>query len=101
MTNQTNFLNSLFGSPAGGNISRLCALTFAIIPATVVTAAGFAQDQPTPATAQAPAQTPAPKPAPPKPESKPGEGKTIGGYNVHSMVDLGGRFAEKSGSRSM
>ena len=100
MTNQTNSPKSLFGSPAGAGISRLCALIFAIVPATGVVVIGNAQEQPAPAPAQ---QTPAPKPAPPKPETKPAsnEGKTIGGYRVHQMIDLGGRFAEKSGSNAM
>jgi hypothetical protein len=100
MTDQTNFPKSLYGSPAGASKFRLCALIFAMVPATVV--AGYAQDQPATNPSQAPAQSPAqPKPTPPKPENKPGEPKTMGGYRIHSMVELGGRFAEKSGSRAM
>jgi len=104
MTNQTNLPKSLCGSPAGASISRFCAPFLAIVAATGLVAAGNAQDQAASPTGQAPTQAAAPTPAPPKPEKKPpapSDGKTIGGYKVHSMVDLGGRFAEKSGSRSM
>jgi hypothetical protein len=104
MTNQTNFPNSLYGSPAGVPASRLCALIFAIVTAAGPGVSGYAQDPPAANPAQAPATPPAPaKPAPPKPESTPAssDGQTMGGYKVHSMLDLGGRFAEKSGSRAM
>ena len=40
------------------------------------------------------------KPAEQKPAA-PADGKVMGGYSVHSMVELGGRFAEKDGSRPM
>jgi nucleoid-associated protein YgaU len=84
----------------------LCTLTVATVLATGSAIGGYAQDQPAaPAPAQpATPQAAAPKPAPPSPEKKPAsanEGKTIGAYQVHSMVDLGGRIVEKSGSDAM
>jgi hypothetical protein len=98
MTNQTNSLKSLGGSQA---VLRFRALTLATILATGVAVAGSAQDQPAPAPAK-----PAPeaaKAAQTAPAKKPAaaEGKVIGGYQVHSMIDVGGRITEKDGSSAM
>ena len=41
MTRQTGFANSLVGSPAGVNISRLCTLTLAAILAIGGAASAF------------------------------------------------------------
>ena len=46
MTNQTKFLKSLGGSPAGASITRLCTLTLAAILAIGGAIVGLAQDQP-------------------------------------------------------
>jgi hypothetical protein len=92
MTNQTKSFMSLDGSPAGSSMSRLCTLIMAVILATGSAVSGMGQTQPVaksakPVTEKKPAATPAEK--------------IIGGYQVHSMVELGGRFAEKSGSNAM
>jgi hypothetical protein len=83
--------------------SRWCTLTAAAILVGAATY-GFAQEQPAqPSAEPAAQQATAPKPAPaaqPKPPENT-DGKNMGSYQVHSMVDLGGRFAEKDGSRSM
>lgn len=98
MTNQTTLRTSLTGSQAGRSVSRWCTLTAAVILAGCAALCGSAQEQP---AAQTAAQSkPAPKPAPAKPAEN-ADGKTMGGYQVHSMIDLGGRFAEKEGSRAM
>lgn len=95
MTNQTKTLQSLGGSPAGPSISRLCTLTLAAILATGGAIAAFGQAQP---EAVKPASTVATekKPAAPAPEMR-----AIGGYQVHQMIEMGGRLAEKSGSDPM
>ena len=92
MTNQTNLLKSLGGSPAGASITRLCTLTLAAILGAAGAIAGMAQEQPAAKAA---------KPSAEKKAASPAEGKAMGGYSVHSMVELGGRFAEKDGSRPM
>ncbi len=99
MTNQTEIFVRLGGSPAGASISRLCALTLVAILAAGGAVAALAQDAST-QTQPAPAAAKAAKPAEKKPAA-PADGKVMGGYNVHSMVELGGRFAEKDGSRAM
>jgi hypothetical protein len=92
MTNQTMSYKSLGGSPAGAMVSRFCTLTLAAILAAGGAIAGLAQEQPNAAKAAKPAE---------KKAASPAEGKVMGGYSVHSMVELGGRFAEKDGSRAM
>ena len=90
MTNQTKSLKRLAGSPTG-TLYRLSTLTLAAILTVGVSAT--AQNQPDSKT-----------PAAPKVEKKivtvPAE-KIIGGYNVHQMVELGGRVTDKSGSSAM
>jgi hypothetical protein len=69
--------------------------------ATASAVAGFAQDQP---AVNAAAKPKTAKAAPAAKEKKPAAepaSKTMGGYQVHSMVELGGRFTEKSGSDAM
>jgi hypothetical protein len=68
----------------------------AAILAGVSATYGYAQQPPAVQTATQQSSK-ASKPAP----ARPADGKIMGGYQVHSMVDLGGRFAEKSGSRAM
>lgn len=92
MTRQTQFFGSLGGSLAGVRVSRLCALTLVAVLGAGGALAGTAQEKPSAAKAAKSAEK---KPA------TPADGKVMGGYNVHSMVELGGRFAEKSGSRAM
>ena len=100
MTNQTNSFQSLGGSQAGA-ILRLCTLTLAAILAGGIVVAGYAQEQPAAAkTAEPPPAAKAAQPTEKKPAA-PADGKVMGGYQVHSMIDLGGQFAEKSGSRAM
>src|SRR3954451_2866281 len=96
MTNQTNLSQSLGGSPAGARISRLCTLTLGALLCAGGAVAGLAQD---PQAGANPAAAKAAKPAAQK--KAPAEGKPLAGYSVHSMVELGGRFAEKDGSRAM
>ena len=91
MTNQTKFFACLGGSPAGPMLIRLCTLTLAAILCTGGVA-GYAQDQPAAAKAAKPAAEKKPVPK---------EEKIMGGYQVHSMVELGGRIAEKDGSAAM
>ena len=100
MTNQTHSRNSLNGSQAG-MVSRVRTLIVTAVLGGGIVFAAYAQEPTAPQTAPQPAteQKPAPKAAP-KPAENP-DGKTMGGYQVHSMVDLGGRFAEKEGSRAM
>ncbi len=93
MTNQTRIFESLGGSPAGASITRLCTLTLAAILLAGGAVAVKAQEQPSAAKAA--------KPEAEKKAAAPAEGKAMGGYSVHSMVELGGRFAEKDGSRPM
>lgn len=90
MTGQTKFFNSLGGSLAG-IISRLSTLTLAAILATGVSTAGLAQEKPEAAKG---AKTAEKKPAAPPAE------KIMGRYQVHSMVELGGRITERSGSNA-
>ena len=89
MTNQTKFFESLGGSPAAAPSRWLCAL----ILVTFLSAFGAV-----PADAQ---DTPAAKHVTEKKPPTSADGKVMGGYRVHSMVELGGRFAEKDGSRPM
>ncbi len=91
MTYQTKSLHSLGGSQAGSSVSRWCTLTLAAMMAIGGTNAGLAQVQPGTAKAAQPAEK---KPANP-------EMKTVGGYQIHSMVELGGRITERSGSLPM
>jgi hypothetical protein len=105
MTNQTYSCMSLTGSPAGVSLSRWCTLTVAAIMVAGMAISGYAQEQPAaqPSAQPATQEATAPKPAPaaqPKPAENT-DGKTKGNYQIHSMVDLGGRLAEKDGSRSM
>ncbi len=90
MTNQTSSHVRLGGSPAGITVSL--ALTLAAVLCAGGAKAVPAQEQPNAAAPQ--------KPAEKKPAAAPQE-KIMGGYKVHSMVELGGRFAEKDGSRAM
>ena len=93
MTKQTEFANSLVGSQAGFSISRLCTLTLAAILFTSGAVAGFAQAQPEAA-----------KPAKPATEKKPATepaAKIVGGYMIHSMIELGGNLTQKNGSSAM
>jgi len=92
MTNQTQTQKRLGGSPAGAMIARVRTLTLVAILGAGCAIAGLAQEQPSAAKAAKPAE---------KKTAAPAEGKVMGGYNVHSMVELGGRFAEKDGSRAM
>jgi hypothetical protein len=98
MTRQTEFVNRLVGSPAGFNISRLCALTLAALLATGGAAHGFGQ---------APPVTPTPTPAPSaiqKPEKKAGvppAPKIMHGYEVHQVLELGGNIVSRDGSSAM
>lgn len=96
MTEQTMIQKSLGGSPAGATISRFSALTLAAILAA---GGGMCRGQEKPNAAQ-PATAKAVQPGEKKAPS-PAEGKAMGGYSVHSMVEVGGRFAEKDGSRAM
>ena len=91
MTNQTSFQKSLGGSPAG-IISRFCTLTLVAILMAGGAAAGLAQSQP---DAAKPAQKQAVKKT-----ANPDE-KTVGGYQVHQSIELGGRIAKVSGSQPM
>jgi hypothetical protein len=92
MTKQTEFANSLGGSPAGFSFSRLCSLTLAAILFAGGAVAGFAQAQPDAA-----------KPAKKVAEKKPAEPtpKIVGGYMVHQSIELGGNLTRNSGSSSM
>jgi hypothetical protein len=101
MTDQTNSPKSLGGSPARARMARFRVLTLAMILSASTSVVGYAQEQPAaqpakpaPEPAKAAQTTPAKKPAP-------AEGKVIGGYQVHSMIDVGGRITEKSGSDAM
>jgi hypothetical protein len=60
-----------------------------------------AQDQPagTPPAKPAPEAAKAAQAAPVKKPAA--DGRTMGGYQVHSMIDVGGRITEKSGSDAM
>src|SRR5579859_2061700 len=93
MTNQTSFFESLGGSPAGASFTRLWTLILAAVLLAGGAIDSLAQNQPNAAKSA--------KPAAEKKAAAPAEGKVIGGYSVHSMVELGGRFAEKDGSRPM
>jgi hypothetical protein len=97
MTKQTEFANSLVGSPAGVSISRLCTLTLAAILATGGAIAGFGQTEP---ASTAPAKPAPAKPVPPTPASE-AAGKTMGKYDVHSTMELGGNIVSKNGSSAM
>ena len=91
MTKQTEFANSLVGSPAGARISRWCTLTAAAILAISGTFSGYGQQpQATPAEAAKPATENKPAPAP--------NPKMVGAYTMHSNVELGGVITQKDGS---
>jgi hypothetical protein len=68
---------------------------------SALSVAGYAQDQPaTPPANPAPPAAKAAQAAPAK-KPVPAEGKTVGGYQVHSMIDVGGRITERDGSSAM
>ena len=93
MTRQTEFANSLGGSPAGFILSRLCNLILAAILVTGGAIVALGQTQPDTA-----------KPAPPAAEKKPPAEPAphmMGNYMAHSSVELGGVIAEKNGSDAM
>jgi hypothetical protein len=98
MTNQTNLFQRLGGSPAGFSVPRLRTLTLVALLAASGAIAGLAQDQ---SNAAQPNAARAAKPVAENKTAAPSENKVIGGYSVHSTVELGGRFAEKEGSRAM
>ncbi len=93
MTKQTIVSKSLGGSPAGLSISRFCTLTLAAILATGGAVAGIGQDQPEAAKT---AKTVVEK----KPAAPPAE-KVMGGYQIHQMIELGGRITDRGGSDAM
>ena len=94
MTKQTEFANRLVGSSAGTRISRLCTLTIAAVLSVGGAVNVFGQQpQATPAEKAKPA-TEKKVPAPPA-------AKTVGNYNMHSNVELGGVITQKDGSRAM
>src|SRR5258708_36885973 len=97
MTKQTEFVSSLVGSPAGVSISRLCTLTLAAILATGGATVGFGQTEPAPTASAQPAPA---KPVPPTPAGE-AAGKTMGKYDVHSTMELGGNIVSKDGSSAM
>jgi hypothetical protein len=99
MTRQTNFFQSLGGSQAGA-FFRLRTLTLGTVLGSIAVA-GYAQEQqPAAKTAEPPPAAKAAQPAEKKPAS-PADGKVMGGYQVHSMIDLGGQIVDKSGSSAM
>src|SRR5579862_3427555 len=99
MTRQTNSFQSLGGSQAWA-IFRLRTLTLGTVLGSIAVA-GYAQEQqPAAKTAEPPPAAKAAQPTEKKP-ANPADGKVIGGYQVHSMIDLGGQFVEKSGSDAM
>ena len=94
MTKQIEYAHSLVGSPAGIGISRLTALTAAMILVIGGAASSIGQ-QP-----QA-VQPEASKAAETKPAAEPKE-KMVGKYTMHSSVELGGVVtANKDGSSAM
>lgn len=100
MTKQTTFFESLGRSQAGA-ILRLSTLTLVAILAGGIVVSGYAQEQPSAAkTAEPPPAAKAAQPTEKKPAA-PADGKVMGGYQVHSMIDLGGQIVEKSGSNAM
>jgi hypothetical protein len=96
MTRQTEFANSLVGSPAGVVISRLCTLTLAAILITSSAASAFAQAPPV-----TPTTTPPPVPKPEKKAAVPPGPKIVHGYEVHQSLELGGNIVSKDGSAAM
>ncbi len=94
MTKQTEFAESLVGSQAGDQNSRLCTLTLAAILAIGGAISGFGQ-QPSPTQSEAAKPTTEKKPA-----AEPKE-KTVGNYAMHSNVELGGVITRKDGSDAM
>jgi hypothetical protein len=100
MTNQTEIFPES-GWVAAGAIFRLSTLTLGTILAGSIVVAGHAQEpQPAAKPAEPPPAAKAAQPTEKKPAS-PADGKVMGGYQVHSMIDLGGQFVEKSGSAAM
>jgi hypothetical protein len=83
-------------------MSRICPITLAAVLATCGAVSGRTQENPKPEAAKPAAESkPAAKSAA---ENKPAngtEGKTVGNYQVHQMIELGGRIANKSGSDAM
>ena len=93
MTEQTKASTSLGGSRAGISFYRLCTLTLVAALASGAAALGFAQDQPEAA-----------KPAKQAVETKPASEatrKTVGNYQVHQSIELGGRITQRNGSSAM
>lgn len=91
MTRQTEFANSLVGSPAGFRISRLRALTAGVILA-IGAMSGYGQ-QPAPSEAAKPTTEK-------KPAAEPKE-KMLGNYTMHSSVELGGVITQRDGSSAI
>jgi hypothetical protein len=118
MTNQTESSFVLGRSPARFGVNRIstprthfgswAARIFALpLVAALIAASSLlctAQEQPAPAPATpapaAPAQAKPPA-TPPAAESKPSEGKKVGNYQVHQMIELGGHIVDQSGSDAM
>ena len=104
MTKQTEYAQSLVGSPAGSRISRLSTLTLAAILITGGAVTAFAQDKPAaqaPATPVPAAPTPSTAPAKHAPLPSDSTEKKMGNYMVHSMIELGGTITDKEGSSAM
>jgi hypothetical protein len=97
MTSQTKFQVRLGGSPAGAKVSRFRALTLVALLAAGGAIAGLAQEG---SNSGKPAAAEAAQSADNLARTA-GGAKVVGHYSVHSMVELGGRFAEKSGSDAM
>ncbi|MDE3188220.1 MAG: hypothetical protein KGM96_11970 [Acidobacteriota bacterium] len=93
MTKQTKSCKSLGGSRAGISLYRLCTLTLVAALAAGAAVLGFAQDQPE-------AAKPAKKAVETKPASE-STRKTVGNYQVHQSVELGGRITQRDGSKAM
>src|SRR3974377_40483 len=111
MTNQTKSRFSLGGSPRGLSNPRFCSLTLVAMfvacgassgiaqqqsaaNTQTQTTAANAQQQPAGTNPQQPAAAQAAKKAPETKPAAPPEGKTVGSYRVHQMVELGGRIVE-------
>ncbi len=100
MTNQTKSLFSLGGSLAGLSIPRLCTLTLVATLAVSSSVSGIAQQQPSGENAkqQPAAIQPAKKATETKTTTAP-EGKMVGAYQVHQMIELGGRHHQSEWQR--
>jgi len=103
MTNQTGSFFVLGGSQAEFGISRCFSIALAATLLVSGAAPLIAQD---PQTTPAPAAAPAPSQAKPVPvqapvDNKAAEGKKVGNYQVHQMLELGGHIVDQSGSDAM